>query len=180
MNRRDFTRTAAAASAFVAVSPFGSSAAKNSKPVGIPLGAPVFEKFEDPDGWINALNRLGYRAAYTPVSINDDDNTIKAFADAARKSGIIIAEVGAWSNPISPDETQRKDAYEKCIKSLHLADQLVANYELLLAETGIQVRDHERVSGRPAGRQLLCKHQRIQEQRALGGTAQRQPYQGDF
>jgi sugar phosphate isomerase/epimerase len=91
------------------------------------LGAPLFEKYEDPEGWIRALVKLGYRAAYSPVSIDDDEATVEAYASAARKSGIIIAEVGAWSNPISPDETQRKAAFEKCVSSLQLADQLGAN-----------------------------------------------------
>jgi len=127
MNRRDFTRMSASAAAFLAVSPAGILKTRNTNPVSIPLGAPVFEKYEDPEGWINALSALGYRASYTPVSINDDETTIKAYANAAKKAGIIIAEVGAWSNPISPDETQRKEAFEKCTRSLQLADQLGAN-----------------------------------------------------
>ena len=127
MNRRDFTRTTAAATAFVVVSPVGGPVARNSQKLQIPLGAPVFEKYEDPEGWIEALNRLGYRAAYTPVSIKDDEATVKAYAEAAAKSGIIISEVGAWSNPISPDTAQRNEAFEKCVQSLHLADQLGAN-----------------------------------------------------
>jgi sugar phosphate isomerase/epimerase len=127
LNRRDFTRMSASAAAFVAVSPVVGLSTKKNSTAKIPLGAPVFEKYEDPAGWINALDKLGYRAAYSPVSIDDDESTIKAYAEAARKAGIIISEVGAWSNPISPDETQRKKAYEKCVKSLQLADQLGAN-----------------------------------------------------
>jgi sugar phosphate isomerase/epimerase len=127
MNRREFTKTTASATALMALSPFGGQTYKKSRRASIPLGAPVFEKYEDPEGWINALDKLGYRAAYTPVSIKDDESTVKAYASAARKSGIIIAEVGAWSNPISPDEPQRKEAFEKCVRSLQLADQLGAN-----------------------------------------------------
>ena len=127
MNRRDFTKMSAAAAAFIAVSPVHGLNSKKANPAKIPLGGPVFEKYEDPEGWIYALNRLGYRAAYTPVNIDDDAATVQAFAKAANKYGIIIAEVGAWSNPISPDETQRKEALEKCIRSLQLADQLGAN-----------------------------------------------------
>jgi sugar phosphate isomerase/epimerase len=127
MNRRDFTIMSASAAAFIAVSPVDGLNAKKTRQAKIPLGAPVFEKYEDPEGWINALEKLGYRAAYTPVSIDDDEPTINAYAKAANESGIIIAEVGAWSNPISPDETQRKEAFEKCVRSLQLADQLGAN-----------------------------------------------------
>ncbi len=127
MNRRDFTKMSATAAAFIAVSPVGGLNAKKTNQATIPLGAPVFEKYEDPGGWINALNKLGYRAAYTPVSIDDDETSVKAYAKAAKKAGIIIAEVGAWSNPISQDENQRKEAFEKCVRSLQLADQLGAN-----------------------------------------------------
>jgi sugar phosphate isomerase/epimerase len=126
MKRRDFTKITAGATAFLAASPVvGLSQGKRIKG-SIPLGAPVFEKYADPQGWIDALGKLGYRAAYTPVSINDDETTVKAYASAARDAGIIMSEVGAWSNPISPDATQRKEAFEKCIKSLYLADQLGA------------------------------------------------------
>ncbi len=127
MNRRDFTKMSATAAAFIAVSPVGGLKVNKTNQAKIPLGAPVFEKYEDPRGWINALDKLGYRAAYTPVSINDDETTVKAYAKAAKKAGIIIAEVGAWSNPISQDENQRKEAFEKCVRSLQLADQLGAN-----------------------------------------------------
>ncbi len=127
MNRREFTKISASAAALLAVSPASGLNFKQTKQVNIPLGAPVFDKYEDPEGWINALQKLGYRAAYCPVSIDDDQATIKAYAKAAKKAGIIIAEVGAWSNPISPDETQRKEAFEKCVRSLQLADQVGAN-----------------------------------------------------
>jgi sugar phosphate isomerase/epimerase len=127
LNRRDFTRMSASAAAFVTVSPVVGLSTKKNSMAKIPLGAPVFEKYEDPAGWINALDKLGYRAAYSPINIDHDESTIKAYAEAAKKAGIIISEVGAWSNPISPDETQRKKAYEKCVRSLQLADQLGAN-----------------------------------------------------
>lgn len=127
MNRREFTKTTATAAAFMAVCPAVGLNHPKKKRADIPLGAPVFEQYEDPEGWINALNKLGYRAAYAPVGIDADETTVKAYAKAAKNSGIIIAEVGAWSNPISPNETQRKAALEKCIASLQLADQLGAN-----------------------------------------------------
>ncbi len=127
MNRRDFTKTSTSAAAFIVISPVAGLSSNKTNQSKIPLGAPVFEKYEDPESWIKALKKLGYRAAYTPVSINDDETTINAYANAAKRAGIIISEVGAWSNPISPDETQRKEAFEKCVRSLQLADQLGAN-----------------------------------------------------
>jgi sugar phosphate isomerase/epimerase len=111
----------------LAASPVTGLHHKSGNQASIPLGAPVFEPYADPDGWIRALGKLGYRAAYSPVSIDDNEATVKAYAKAAREAGIIIAEVGAWSNPISPDPAQAKAAFDKCVRSLHLADQLGAN-----------------------------------------------------
>ncbi|NND34493.1 MAG: sugar phosphate isomerase/epimerase [Saprospiraceae bacterium] len=91
------------------------------------LGGPVFEKYDDPDTWISALQRLKYRAAYCPIKVGADETRIKAFQKAALDNDIIIAEVGAWSNPISLDEKVRKEAVEKCISSLELAELIGAN-----------------------------------------------------
>ena len=90
------------------------------------LGGPVFEKVQDPQGWVEALRRLGYSAAYCPVGADASDGEVRAYEDAARKADIIIAEVGAWSNPISPDDATRKAALEKCRRQLALADRIGA------------------------------------------------------
>ena len=73
-------------------------------PAPIHLGGPVFEKYKDPQGWVAALKKLGYSAAYCPVGAKASDAEVKAYEDAAQKAGIIIAETGAWSNPISPKD----------------------------------------------------------------------------
>jgi sugar phosphate isomerase/epimerase len=79
------------------------------------LGGPVFGDFSsDPDTWIAALRAEGYRAAYCPLAEHADDATVRAFADAARRADIVVAEVGAWSNPLSPDEDTRKKALTFC------------------------------------------------------------------
>jgi sugar phosphate isomerase/epimerase len=92
----------------------------------IHLGGPVFEKVKDPEGWVAALKKLGYSAAYCPVGVKASDAEVKAYEDAAKKAGIIIAETGAWSNPISPKEAERKAALEKCRQQLDLADRIGA------------------------------------------------------
>ncbi len=73
-----------------------------------------------------AVAAAGYRAAYCPVSPTADDDTVRAFATAAGRADIIIAEVGAWSNPLSPDPNTAKAALEKCKASLSLADRIGA------------------------------------------------------
>ncbi len=90
------------------------------------LGAPIYEPFSDPDAWIAAVQRRGYRAAYCPVKPDADAATVQAYAAAAARADIVIAEVGAWSNPLSPDEETRRAARAKCQASLALADAIGA------------------------------------------------------
>ena len=89
------------------------------------LGGPV--KAEDPESWIKELKDRGYRAAYCPVGANADEMLVKAYAAAAKANDIIIAEVGAWSNPMDTDGKKAKKALNYCIEQLALADRIGAN-----------------------------------------------------
>ncbi len=100
--------------------------AAQTKTFPIRLGGPTFEKYQDPDSWVRVLKKLGYSAAYCPVNAKAEDSVVNAYARAAKKADIIIAEVGAWSNPISPDEKTRRAALEKCRRQLALADRIGA------------------------------------------------------
>jgi sugar phosphate isomerase/epimerase len=90
------------------------------------LGGPVFAERAGPAGWIAELQRRGYSAAYCPVNSQDDPATVRAFAGAAREAGVVIAEVGAWSNPLSPDGEVRRAALAHCQEQLALADEVGA------------------------------------------------------
>jgi len=90
------------------------------------LGGPILEKYADPDAWVMALRKEGYGAAYCPVDEDADAAAIPAYARAAAAAGIVIAEVGAWSNPLSIDEKQRREAITLCQSRLALADQIGA------------------------------------------------------
>jgi sugar phosphate isomerase/epimerase len=90
------------------------------------LGGPISEKCPDPAAWTAAVKRLGYRAAYCPLPPQADDAMVKAYADAAKAADIVIAEVGAWSNPIDPDPAKAKAAFEKNVSGLALADRIGA------------------------------------------------------
>jgi sugar phosphate isomerase/epimerase len=90
------------------------------------LGGPVFGAFQDPDDWAQAILAAGYRAAYCPLKPDADDATVRGYAEAAHRCDIVIAEVGAWSNPLSPDKATRRAAVEHCKASLHLADRIGA------------------------------------------------------
>lgn len=92
----------------------------------IRLGAPVFLSEINPELWISALQSIGCRAAYCPVDAGASKEEILAFAQAAARADILISEVGAWSNPLSPDPMESSAAVEHCQKQLALADEIGA------------------------------------------------------
>jgi len=102
--------------------PWKGFSMKISEPA-IRLGGPVFEKYGDPETWVQLLKKQGYRAALCPVDIDSDDKVIELYRKSAEKNDIVIAETGAWCNPIDPDETKAAQAIEKCIHSLVLAEK---------------------------------------------------------
>ncbi len=90
------------------------------------LGGPIREPYQDPEEWVAAVHRLSYRAAYCPVDEHAPDDLVQAYAGAAARADIVIAEVGAWSNPLSPHENTRREAIDLCQKRLALADAIGA------------------------------------------------------
>ncbi|NLG26492.1 MAG: sugar phosphate isomerase/epimerase [Chloroflexi bacterium] len=89
------------------------------------LGGPIFGA-TDPDAWIAALAGEGYRAAYWPLPPGAPDDDVARYVRAAERHDIVIAEVGAWSNPLSPDNAERHAAIDKCCASLAVADRVGA------------------------------------------------------
>lgn len=90
------------------------------------LGGPVLEPLESPEAWVEALRKRGYTATYFPLDGTAAEADIEAYRKAADDADIVIAEVGAWSNPLSPDEATRKQAIEQCKRQLALADRVGA------------------------------------------------------
>jgi sugar phosphate isomerase/epimerase len=126
-SRRQFTRLSlTGAAALVTLNKSGINSEVQTGSNCIHLGGPVFGEFKDPSEWVKAVRAKGYSAAYCPVSTGTDEVKVKAFEKAARDGNIIISEVGAWSNPISKDEKERKEAIRKCKDSLALADLIGA------------------------------------------------------
>ena len=88
------------------------------------LGAPLPQNYSDPGSWIAALQERGYRAAYCPVEHRD--SMVDAYAQAAQDADVLIAEVGAWSNPLSTDEHERRKVIDYCQQRLALAEAIGA------------------------------------------------------
>ena len=90
------------------------------------LGGPIFGDVSTPEKWIAHVKAKGYRAAYCPVKVDAGKDVIAAYANAAQDADIVIAEVGAWSNPISPNEDVRQKAIAHCQAQLRLAEEIGA------------------------------------------------------
>lgn len=125
MNRRSFTKQTIQAAALAGLAP-ALDAFASAKPY-VRLGGPVFDKYTQPEEWVAALQREGYRAAYCPVKPGAPAEEIKAYERAAKRADVFISEVGAWSNPISPDQNMAREAYKKCVEGLALAEAIGAN-----------------------------------------------------
>jgi sugar phosphate isomerase/epimerase len=97
------------------------------------LGGPILERFSDPGEWAGAVKRLGYRAAYSPIGPEEAGDRALDYARAAREADIVIAEVGAWSNPLSPDAKTAGAAMETNRRALALADIIGARCAVNIA-----------------------------------------------
>ncbi|QHT59462.1 sugar phosphate isomerase/epimerase [Paenibacillus lycopersici] len=90
------------------------------------LGGPIMAKTADPQEWVAAHRSEGYAAAYCPDLKLEQAVEIAAYRKAAEEADLIIAEVGAWSNPISTDDETRRSAIRYCQQRLALADEIGA------------------------------------------------------
>jgi sugar phosphate isomerase/epimerase len=90
------------------------------------LGAPVFIKTDNPREWAEAVRQKGYRAAYCPIGADSAPQVVSAYAAAAQEEDLVIAEVGAWSNPLASDAAEREKAIAHCQQQLALADAIGA------------------------------------------------------
>lgn len=91
------------------------------------LGGPVFYNGRDPEEFALAHVKKGYKAALCPDYLTiDRPEEIKAFKESLARHDIVIAEVGAWCNPLSPDKDEARRNIEYIIDRLRLADALKA------------------------------------------------------
>lgn len=94
--------------------------------LGGPLAGVDASVSGDPESWASGLTTLGYTACYFPPLVKPARDTVNAYARAAKKHGLMIAEVGAWSNPIDPDPAKAQIAFDKCITNLQVAEDIGA------------------------------------------------------
>jgi sugar phosphate isomerase/epimerase len=125
ISRRHFA--AIGASAAISIATGTGKAADGKRTVKrLRLGGTVFGEYDSPESWVEAHRNWGYTAAWCPLDADADDTEVESYRDAAARNDLLIAEVGAWSNPISRDDTERKDAIARCKRQLDLADRIGA------------------------------------------------------
>jgi len=90
------------------------------------LGGPVFCSADDPERYMARAVEYGWRAVPCPLYSDASDDWVQAFVDAARGRDVVIAEVGAWSNPLASDSGEREAALERCRAGLELAERVGA------------------------------------------------------
>lgn len=128
LSRRHFLKTTTVfTTGLTFLSPVLKADNKNISVNSIRLGGPVPGKFTDPSDWVKAVKNLGYSAVYCPVQPGDPQELIRSYREEAKRSNILIAEVGAWSNMLDPNESARKEAVRKNVEALRLADEIGAS-----------------------------------------------------
>ena len=90
------------------------------------IGISYTPEHRSPEEWAQTLVRKNYRAVTFPVDFTADINTIDAYVKAAAENDIQIAEVGIWTSPHHPDPVQARQAYERCLEQLRLAEYVQA------------------------------------------------------
>ena len=91
------------------------------------LGGPVFTSHNDPERFAQAHIEKGYTAAYCPDGLKaGQTGAIRRFVDAMARHDVVIAEVGAWCNPLTKDEKAAKENIGFVIERLALAEELSA------------------------------------------------------
>ena len=90
------------------------------------LGGPIFLKSDDPKELAKEHRRIGYSAAYCPTMALSDSEHIRAIREAFDSENVVIAEVGAWKNMLSPDAQERAENLRYVMERLALAQAVGA------------------------------------------------------
>jgi sugar phosphate isomerase/epimerase len=97
------------------------------------LGGPIYARYLSSDEWVERVREAGWKATTCPVDLNSSDSTLEEYERVAKTADVMIAEVGAWSNPISPNAEESAAAIEKCKRALYVADKLDAGCAVTIA-----------------------------------------------
>ncbi len=98
-------------------------------------------KHDSPAEWAGKQYDWGLRAVYFPCDYRTDDKLIDRYVDACRDHDLVIAEVGAWRNPLTRDPGERAANIEYCRRQLALAEYVKAGCCVNIAGTTGEIWD---------------------------------------
>lgn len=87
-------------------------------------GQAGYRETDDPEVLAREHVRLGYTAAFCPDCKPGDTARVNAIRKAFADAGVLIAEVGAWRNMMTPDAAAHKTNLDYVMQQLQLADEL--------------------------------------------------------
>ena len=90
------------------------------------LGLSANPPHSSPSEWIDKVVAAGLRAVVFPCDETAPDAVIDEYVRLCRAHDVVIAEVGAWSNPLSADQAVAARARALCKRRLALADYVGA------------------------------------------------------
>ncbi|MDO4559146.1 MAG: TIM barrel protein [Planctomycetia bacterium] len=95
-------------------------------PVDLLIGGPLFDAPAEPEAWVLAHRKLGYRAAFAPPVSVDELPKIREYENLCLRHELTIAEVGVWNNLLDPDANRAAENMKSMEHGLALADELGA------------------------------------------------------
>lgn len=90
------------------------------------LGITCAPPHQTPAEWAGKLSSLGCRACVLPCDETTPEDVLEGYLAAARDADLRIAEVGAWSNPMSLDPETSRAAIFLCQRRLAFAERIGA------------------------------------------------------
>lgn len=94
-----------------------------------------------PEEWAEKQYNLGCGAVVLPLDYRADDSVIDSYVKACVDYGLIIAEVGAWCNPMSSVKSERSKNVAYIKEQLRFADRVGARCCVNIAGTSGEVWD---------------------------------------
>lgn len=90
------------------------------------LGAYIMQSYRNAEEYVSLVRAKGYRAAYCPdyLKTSAQQTEIDELKLVLQQQDIVLAEVGTWVNPLSPNHKEREAAQAYLIDRLALADAL--------------------------------------------------------
>ncbi|MCE5344401.1 MAG: sugar phosphate isomerase/epimerase [Eubacteriales bacterium] len=90
------------------------------------LGANFGDPFTTEEEWNEKIRDLGVEVLMSAVTADTDEPTVARYIRWVQTTGLEIAEVGVWNNPIADNKAERATAIAKAQKALALADRMGA------------------------------------------------------